>query len=210
MVWYVFAPLLTLLLTGCGIEASLENLAGLNGPKLPPGIVLPERPIAGVVTDPSKADFENTEVLVGSHGISDGNSQLLVVVRLMNSDNTVVQGYRPDYSVTKGTGVVKADCSLSDSYGVSICAMKATDSGVKSIRYENLADFHPEKDVVFNAPAKETTTVGVGGGGGGGTHEASNPKGWRMTATVGTQYDKVVAQKNGYKLLMGPVGATVE
>ncbi|KHD87883.1 MAG: hypothetical protein OM95_12765 [Bdellovibrio sp. ArHS] len=209
MVWYVMAPLLSLLITGCGIEASLQNLAGTAGPKLPPGIVLPERPVAGVITDPSKADFENTEVLVGSHGISDGASQLLVVVRLMNSDNTVVQGYRPDYSVTKGTGVVKAECSLSDSYGVSICAMKATDSGVKSIRYENLADFHPEKDVVFNAPVKESTTIGVGGGAGG-SNVATNPRGWKMTAAVGTQYDKVVAQKNGYKLLMGPVGSAVE
>ncbi|WP_374079312.1 hypothetical protein [Bdellovibrio bacteriovorus] len=205
---YVLALLIsTSALTGCGLEASLENLAGLSSPKLPPGIELPKRPVAGVVTDPEKSDFLNTEILVGSHGIADGQTILQIVVRLMNSDNTVVAGYVPEYSITNGTGVIKGSCTASDNFGVSVCSLRSTDSGIKTVRLENTADFHPEKDVVFDAPVKEATTIGSSGGD---VHEASDPKGWRMTASVGTQYDKVIVQKNGYQLRLGPVGSVTE
>nr|WP_295899572.1 hypothetical protein [uncultured Bdellovibrio sp.] len=206
---YVLALLMAtfMFLTGCGLEASLEDLAGLSSPKLPPGIELPKRPVAGVVTDPEKSDFLNTEILVGSHGVADGERILQIVVRLMNSDNTVVAGYVPEYSITNGTGVIKGACTASDNFGVSICSLRSTDSGIKTVRLENTADFHPEKDVVFDAPVKETTTIGSSGGD---VQEVSNPRGWRMTATVGTQYDKVVTSKNGYQLRVGPVGSVTE
>jgi|GEM_PF-1848101 len=205
---YVSALLiLNLFLTGCGIEASLQNLAGLSAPKLPPGIELPKRPVAGVVTDPENSDFLNSEILVGSHGIADGVTILQFAIRLMNSDNTVVAGYTPQYSVTKGTGVIASECSPSDNFGISICNLRSTDSGIKTLRFENLVDFHPEKDVVFDAPVKEATTIGSSGGE---VHEATSPTGWRMTATVGTQYDKAVVSKSGYKMNMGAAGSAIE
>ncbi|WII71540.1 hypothetical protein QJS83_13810 [Bdellovibrio sp. 22V] len=191
------------ILTGCGLEASLESL-GLTSPKLPPGIELPKRPVTGVVTDVSKSDFKNTEIVVGQHGLADGTTELFVVIRLMNSDNTVIQGYRPDYSITKGTGVIETDCSVSDSFGVSICSLRSHDAGIKTMELNNIADHHVETDLVFDAPTKEQTVVDNSGGDVG---EATSPSGWKMTATVGTQFDKASAEGNGYKFKAGPLSS---
>lgn len=204
---YVLALLMSICMMGCSLEANLQKLAGLSGPALPPGIDISKLPVVGVETDPEKSDFANSRIYVGSHGVADGVSVLQFVIHLLNSNNTAVAGYVPEFSITKGTGVIKGSCSASDNFGISICSIRSTDSGIKTVRLENAKDVHPEEDIIFDAPVKETTVIGSSGGD---VHEATDPRGWRMTGVVGTQYDKVVAKKNGYQFRQGPIGSITE
>lgn len=199
-----------LISSGCSLDAKINSLlkeALSSPPKLPAGVSIPERPIAGVVTDAANSDFQLSEAFVGSHGVADGETPLVVVIRVMNSDNTVVAGFVPEYNITSGTGVIKAACSPSDNFGLALCPIKSTDSGKKVLQFTNLNGFDVEKEVVFDSPVKEATVIGSGGGE---VQELSDPRGWKMTGTVGTSTDKVVAESNGWKLYIGPVSSALD
>ncbi|AHZ85357.1 hypothetical protein AB1A81_13175 [Bdellovibrio bacteriovorus] len=199
---------LMLLLTGCSIEASLQDLAGLRGPKLPPGIdITNKQPIAGVVTDPAICDFAKSEILVGPSGKADGVTELQFAIQLMNSDNTVVQGYVPQFTVIKGLGTVPVVCTASDEYGFSVCSIRSSEPGIKTLQVTNLADYQGQKDLLFDAIVKEATRIVSSGGE---VTVATHPSGWQMTGSVGSQYGDIMVQKNGYKLRLGAAGIAIE
>lgn len=200
--------ILMLALTGCSLEASLQDIAGILGPKLPPGIeITKKQPISGIVTDPSISDFAKSEILVGYSGKADGITELQFAIQLMNSDNTVVAGYVPEFSVIKGLGTVPVICSASDNYGFSVCSIRSSEPGIKTLQVTNLGEFTGEKDVLFDAVALEATRIVSSGGEVG---VAKHPSGWQMTGTVGSQFGSVVVEKNGYKLRLGAGGAAIE
>lgn len=207
--WVLLLPF-ALLTSACSLEANIDSLlkdALSSPPKLPAGVNLPTRPISGVVTDAAASDFLLSESFVGSHGVADGETPLMVVVRLMNSDNTVVAGHVPELEVVTGTGVIKAPCTASDNFGIAMCPIKSTDSGVKTIKFTNFNGFVVEKELVFDSPVKETTVIGSSGGE---MQELSNPRGWKMSGTVGTSYGKVIAEDRGWKLYVGPISSNLE
>lgn len=200
-------PLL-LLLTGCSIEASLQDLAGLRGPKLPPGIdITNKQPIAGVVTDPAISDFAKSEILVGPAGKADGVTELQFAIQLMNSDNTVVAGYVPQFTVIKGLGTVPVVCTPSDDFGFSVCSIRSSEPGIKTLQVTNLGSFQGQKDLLFDAVVKETTRIVSSGGE---VTVATHPSGWQMTGAVGSQFGSAMAEKNGYKLRLGAGGVAIE
>nr|BFD60426.1 hypothetical protein CKG001_25330 [Bdellovibrio sp. CKG001]BFD63841.1 hypothetical protein BdHM001_25220 [Bdellovibrio sp. HM001] len=208
MYWNLAIALISLMYftSGCSLDASLQNLAGLKVPKLPPGIEIAERPVKGVVTDPSKADFAKSEIYVGSNGKADGLTELEFVIQLMNSDDTVVAGYVPEFSITKGTGVYPLSCSASDEFGISVCSLRASDPGIKTVSVSNIG-IALARDMIFDAISKDSTQLVSAGGD---VSVASDPKGWRMTGTVGTQYDRAEVKKDGYKLRLGAGGASID
>ncbi|UXR66024.1 hypothetical protein EZJ49_07155 [Bdellovibrio bacteriovorus] len=208
MCWNLAIALISLMFftSGCSLEASLQDLAGLKTPKLPPGIEIAERPVKGVITDPAKADFAKSEIYVGSNGKADGRTELEFVIQLMNSDDTVVAGFVPEFTITQGTGVYPLTCSASDEFGISICSLRATDPGIKTVSVNNLG-MALSQNVVFDAITKESTQIVSAGGD---ITVASDPKGWRMTGTVGTQYDRAEVKKDGYKLRLGAGGAAID
>lgn len=196
---------LFLFLAGCSIDANItRNLMPID---LPTGVVLPSVPISGVAKDNQESDFAHSQTAVGQHGIADGTSILRVVIRLINSDDTLVIAYQPRYEVATGTGVLVGSCTVSDNYGVSICNVRATEPGLKTLEFKfPSAGTSKSLDVVFNSPVKETTVIGDGGE----VIEATDPKGWRMSGAVGTSYDRVISSKSGWKMYIGSAAAVID
>ncbi len=97
-------------------------------------------------------DFLKTEILVGGSNLADGSAELIVLIHLKNSDNTVVPNYRPTYLVTSSAGITAGDCSLSSSEGVSVCVLKSTSPGTKLMKLTNALK-GLEKAIEFVAPA---------------------------------------------------------
>lgn len=83
-------------------------------------------------------DFGKSEIVVNGTGIADGSTPLYVLVRLVNSDGSVIAGFRPEYQILSGSGVITAPCTLSDVNGVAVCALKANLPGMKSMKVTNL------------------------------------------------------------------------
>ncbi|MDZ4661487.1 MAG: hypothetical protein SGJ18_07675 [Pseudomonadota bacterium] len=82
-------------------------------------------------------DFLKTEIIVGGSNLADGTAEMIVIVHLKNSDNTVVPNYKPTYLVTSSLGIIPGECTLSSSDGVSVCVLKSTKDGTKSLKLTN-------------------------------------------------------------------------
>jgi hypothetical protein len=163
MPWYKGLLLFVLLIsiTGCGkISGSIKSLApnGIN-------------------------DFLKSQILVNGPGVADGTTALVVLLRLMNSNNTIVVGFQPDYRVLSGTGLSPAACSISDNTGTSVCLLRSTMPGVKRIKIGNIDTLSLEKDVTFNPKpiSKNIFTLASGGGKGTGIGAAS---GYQVQASI--------------------------
>jgi len=99
---------------------------------------------------PSVVDFLRTEIVVGGSNIADGNSEMIVLILLKNSDNTVIPNYKPTYEINSSTGLIATECTTSDANGISVCILKSTKPGNKLFRLTN-ARVGLEKMIVFNA-----------------------------------------------------------
>lgn len=190
-------------LGACSLEAQMGELMGGASskiPKLPPGVDIPLNPGVIAVEDPEIADFARSNIYVGSHGRAD-NTPLEFVIRMMNSDGSIVANYRPEYSVVSGTEVIKGDCTISDRFGLSFCTLKSSEPGVKVVRLENAKDHHPTQKLVFENLGREVTSVGDSGGGGS-RQEASAPGGWKFAGSVGSQYSKQSTKGKGYQFIL--------
>ncbi len=93
-------------------------------------------------------DFQKTEILVGGTNLADGNSQMLVVVHLKNSNSSPVKNYKPTYTVAPANGLITSECSTSTDSGISVCVLKSTSAGLKTFRLTN-AKVGLEKIVEF-------------------------------------------------------------
>lgn len=93
--------------------------------------------IEGTIGGPRIIDFQKTEIIAGGPVEADGTSQLLVAIHLKNSDNTPVSNYLVTYTVTSNAGVSANQCTSSDSNGVSICIIKSTILGTKTVTLTN-------------------------------------------------------------------------
>ena len=82
-------------------------------------------------------DFLKTEILVGGSNLADGAAEMIVIIHLKNSDNSIVPNYKPTYQVTSSLGVTLGDCTISSSEGVSVCVLKSTKPGGKSLKLTN-------------------------------------------------------------------------
>lgn len=100
----------------------------------------------------SIVDFLKTEIIVGGTNLADGTSEMIVIIHLKNSDNTVVPNYKPTYTVTSSVGITAGECTVSSSEGVSVCVLKSTKAGTKSLKLTN-ALVGLEKIIDFQAMA---------------------------------------------------------
>lgn len=126
------AFLAVLCLVGCGeITAGIESLF--------------ER-------DPN--DFRKSEIISDSPAVADGQSELLMVISLVNSDGNPVKDYRPTYDVIAGTGVHASICTTSNNNGVSTCILKSSQAGTKRVSVTNI-QIQLQADLVFENPTKK-------------------------------------------------------
>ncbi|MCM2280954.1 MAG: hypothetical protein NDI61_03810 [Bdellovibrionaceae bacterium] len=100
----------------------------------------------------STPDFLKSEILINGTGIADGVTQLVMLVRLLNSDGSVVVGHRPAYQVASGLALADTPCSISDQNGISVCLLTASLPGIRTLRIVNLGQARVESGVTFIPP----------------------------------------------------------
>ncbi len=105
-------------------------------------------------------DFAKSEIVSNGPGIADGKTELIMVVRLVNGNDTSVVGYRPTYEVASGAGVIPSECTRSDNVGAAICVVRATIPGTKRLSVNNVK-IELKKDVDFLAPPDKGNTSGL-------------------------------------------------
>ncbi len=153
--------------------------------------------VSATFTKPSVQDFARSQVINNGPGIADGQSELLVVIQLMNSDGTPVKLFQPTYSIISGAGVAAQACTTSNINGVSTCVLKASQAGVKRLSITNIT-ISLEADVIFNQPGRKPVM---------GLISASNSQtqaGVKIQASLGNQ-EPVPVQTSGPVKLFGGV-----
>jgi hypothetical protein len=106
------------------------------------------------------ADLQKAKIVVSGSAYADGQTELLMDIYLTNSDDTVVKGYRPEYEVVSGGGVITSDCSKSNESGIASCVLKATQAGVKRIRVKKVK-VDLQQDVTFVDPPFGRAAMGL-------------------------------------------------
>lgn len=107
----------------------------------------------GISSKFRSVDFEKSEIISNGPAYADGQAELLMVVQLMNSDNSAVKDYKPTYEVVSGAAVNATECTTSNANGVSTCVLKSTVAGTKRVKVTNIK-VDLQKDLVFiNPPA---------------------------------------------------------
>ncbi len=118
--------------------------------------------ITGTFKHASIQDFKKSEIISNGPAAADGQSDLLIVIQLTNSDSTPVVGFRPTYTVVSGGGVTALPCTTSNSNGVSTCILRSTQVGVKTILVNNVA-IVLKSDVVFTTPMGRSVFGAIAG-----------------------------------------------
>lgn len=75
--------------------------------------------------------------MVNGPGLADGQTELLMIVRLVNSDGSKVKGYASAYELISGSAATSA-CTASNTDGVSTCVLKAIQAGVNRVSLTNI------------------------------------------------------------------------
>ncbi|RYZ76111.1 MAG: hypothetical protein EOP05_06015 [Proteobacteria bacterium] len=99
-----------------------------------------------------KRDFKNSRINSTGPRVANGSLSLVFNVVLLNSDNSPVEGFTPEYTVIIGTGVTPFPCSPTDAQGVATCSMKSVKAGAKRISITNV-DITLQTDLMFTLPA---------------------------------------------------------
>jgi hypothetical protein len=94
-------------------------------------------------------DFKKSEMIVGNMAIANGSDQLLVYIRLLNSDGSAIPDYRPEYDITSGSAILPSQCFTSDKNGLSICVLKSLTAGTRLMKINNVTAVNLEKEIKF-------------------------------------------------------------
>jgi hypothetical protein len=151
-------------------------------------------------------DFLKTEIIASNEAVADGSSELLVVIHLKNSDNSSVGDYKPEYEIIAGAGVNAGTCTTSDKNGISACILKATESGVKTLRLTN-AKVGLTKDVVFKLSDRKGKVLGLASG----SHQSmTTVAGHKAEMSAGDPVNGINTKTaGGYRVMMSVQGAFV-
>jgi hypothetical protein len=145
---------------------------------------------------PSTQDFAKSEIINNGPGIADGQSELLVVIQLMNSDGTSVALFKPTYEIIAGTGVTASACITSNVNGVSTCVLKSVQAGLKRISVTNIP-ITLNADVLFNQPAGKSL-FGLTS-----ASKTQTQSGYKLSATVGSEVPGAIKKSGTYNLYGG-------
>jgi hypothetical protein len=145
-----------------------------------------------------RVDFEKTEIIASDIGIADGSDELVVAIQLKNSDNSVVEEYKPQYQVVSGSVAYQGPCTKSSNLGISVCILKAIQPGTKKLRLLN-AKVGLEKEVLFALRGTQSTTSLVAASG----VQIPTSGGYKANLSVGPWVNsKAVQTPNGYKVYL--------
>jgi hypothetical protein len=144
-------------------------------------------------------DFEKSEIITNGPAAADGQSELLVVIQLKNSNQTPVSDYKPIYAVTSGLGVAAGECTTSNVNGVSTCVLKSTQAGTKHIAVTNVK-IALEKDVVFTQPTTKSSLELLADG------KSKTSGSYKFSGTIGSQSPGIVKSSGHYQFFGGVQG----
>ena len=145
-------------------------------------------------------DFKKSEIISNGPMVADGQSELLVVIQLMNSDGSSVKLFKPTYEVVAGTGVIAQACTTSNDNGVSTCVLKSVQAGTKTISVTNIK-FNLKADIVFSAPVASKALSGLIS-----AKKNQSQGNFEISATIGNQETGVVKTGGAFKVYGGVQG----
>ncbi len=145
-------------------------------------------------------DFKRSEIISNGPAVADGQSELLVVIQLMNTDGSSVKLFKPIYEVISGTGVTAQACTTSNENGVSTCVLKSSEAGTKRISVTNIK-IDLQSDVVFSAPVPGKAMFGLIS-----ATKNQTQGNFQLSASIGNQEPGVVKSSGAFKVYGGVQG----
>ncbi len=145
-------------------------------------------------------DFKRSEIISNGPAVADGQSELLVVIQLMNTDGSSVKLFKPTYEVVSGTGVTTQACTTSNDNGVSTCVLKANTAGTKKIAVTNI-QIPLQAEVVFTAPVAGKSIFGLIS-----STKNQTQSNFGLSASIGNQEPGVVKSNGAFKVYGGVQG----
>ena len=165
-----------LLLANCSLEIGIEDLSG--------------------------PDFLKSSVVSETVGIADGVNELVVTVELRNSDDTLVVGHTPILSLLSGDSVTLVGCTVSNDNGLSVCRLKSSIVGVKTIAFGNIK-IDLTEDVVFDPPSRNGTFQQVLSA----AQNNVNASGYSVTSQLGAPMQGLRDTPSSYEVFTSTTGA---
>ncbi len=145
-------------------------------------------------------DFKRSEIITNGPAVADGQSELLVVVQLMNTDGSSVKLFKPTYEVVSGSGVAAQACTTSNENGVSTCVLKSSEAGTKRISITNIK-IELQADVVFNSPTPGKAMFGLIA-----VTKDQTQSSFNLKSSIGNQEPGVVKTSGAFKVYGGVQG----
>lgn len=145
-------------------------------------------------------DFKRSEIISNGPAVADGQSELLVVIQLMNTDGSSVKLFKPTYEVVSGVGVTAQECTTSNDNGVSTCVLKANQAGIKRISVTNIK-IDLQADVVFTAPTASKALFGLIS-----VNNVQNQANFKLSGSIGNQEPGVPKINGVFKVYGGIQG----
>jgi hypothetical protein len=145
-------------------------------------------------------DFKRSEIISNGPAVADGQSELLVVIQLMNTDGSSVKLFKPTYEVVSGTGVTAQACTTSNDNGVSTCVLKSSEAGTKRISVTNIK-IELQADVVFNSPTPGKAMFGLIA-----ATKDQTQSNFNLKSSIGNQEPGVVKTSGAFKVYGGVQG----
>jgi hypothetical protein len=145
-------------------------------------------------------DFKRSEIISNSPAVADGQSELLVVIQLMNTDGSSVKLFKPTYEVISGAGVTAQECTTSNDNGVSTCVLKANQAGIKRVSVTNI-NIELQADVVFSAPIASKSLFGLIS-----ANKVQNQGNFSLSGSIGNQEPGLPRTNGVFKLYGGVQG----
>lgn len=163
-----------LLLSGCSIDVSIEDITG--------------------------NDFLKSTILATSRGVGDGQTSATVVVLLKNSTGKLVTNYKPSFvfidnngSSYTGNGITYSDCTSSNAQGISTCVIRSITIGPRKLLFNNII-IELSGVVYFDPPSRKGTFLQVVG------FASANKvvNGYVTQSFGGTHLQEIIQEANDY------------
>lgn len=160
--------------------------------------------ITGSITDlATRADFKKSVLIVSGTAVANGSDQLTVYVRLLNSDGSVITNFTPTYFIQSGKIVQGRPCFPSDDHGLSICILKATSTGTRTLVIDNLKTVVLKEQIQFTPIPRNNNLLQVVSG----SQQFGFAGSYSIRGTVGNATSTLKQVSSGYTVYASVQGA---
>lgn len=147
-------------------------------------------------------DFLKSSVISETVGVADGINELVVTVELRNSDDSLVVDHTPSLELISGSSVTLVGCTTSNSLGISVCRLKSSLAGTKTISFANIL-IELTEEVVFTPPSRNGTFLQIVSA----AQNKVNASGYTVTTHLGAPIHGLHQEPSGYEVFTSTTGA---